>query len=72
MKVLTEVVALIINFGNTSRLAAPMITGELDEGAAAAVSPKVAKKASVKSVAGTPELKHGDKGSAVHKQHTLH
>ena len=70
MKVLTEVVALIINFGNTSRLAAPMITGEWDE--VTAVSPKVAKKASVKSVAGTPELKHGDKGSAVHKQHTLH
>ena len=43
-----------------------MITGELEEGASISL-PKVAKKASVKSVAGTPELKHGDKGSDVHK-----
>ena len=43
-------------------MATRMTTGEFDEGLS--VSPKVAKKASVKSVAGTPQLKDGDKESA--------
>ena len=42
-------------------MATRMTTGEFDEGLS--VSPKVAKKASVKSVAGTPQLKDGDKES---------
>ena len=37
-------------------------TGEFDHDGAS-VSPRVAKKASVKSVAGTPQLKDGDKES---------
>ena len=44
--------------------------GDFGEKVAKKRSPKVLKKASVKSVAGTPELKDGDKGSAVHKVNT--